>query len=507
MEQNNQSQASNSGAELDDAPKKQVRPFRFFLALLALGLANYLIANLLFFGLVLIFFGNDGLTILVFSLQFPWFFILETLIFSWGISRLIKKVSPIRKNFLSIFLMCLLWYVIITISPVLYYSIRLQENYRIQQAEDPEAVLSPSVKQLKTYDFSQSEIPINLRRSGKTELAIENNKVVWVDQTDLVNNLSTPFDIFLFEFDEQTSLGTRIQVSDFSEALFRRPKSVLLSDGDVYWTQDGNLYVYDQNTGQPTLLLEAIGSIYGKHQNWVLVSHASNLGSVFIKEEGTYLHNLSDGSEQKIDNSTTVRAVQLDEHNICYVTSLRDDITFPRDNQKNNFQIWQLNVLSNQRRLISPNLILPKVPDDILACRDGVLSYIVTTNSTIEKGEKPSLISKIVVYNIDDKEILYEISLPETQYENRQSLVGKHMDDKLYFSAQSGEYSGKITEVDLRTSVKKIILDEATFGQANYIRRFKDSFRPWDISDDYIVYEKVFQMVDNQSIFLKKLNK
>ena len=355
----------------------------------------------------------------------------------------IRKVAPQQRHpsqflaALAIFILLQFGYFII---PQKFHETKVESQNPVQVGE-------------KQYNFSD-KVQINDRNSAKMNLAIEGNKVVWVEQVksypDFPENI---WDVFLFEFNPQQGKGNTVQVSNFEKAKNKSPeagsRSVGLFNDQVYWVQDNTLYTYNVATKKPELIANNVSVIYGKHKNSVLIRQASSDDlSLYLLDLGS--KRLTKLPFQDFYNNYDA---YLNSPYLCY---------FSKSNK-----VGRFNIETGENITFDPNFngrsvgFYPKITD----CQTDFITYAQSTYPG--PGNPGNLEYK--VYQVSKSKYVLEKTLDNGNFNYANAKV---QNNKLYFTG--GDFNNTpVVSVDLTTGKETSITQ---------------SVSTWDISGEYLVY-------------------
>lgn len=253
--------------------RREIKP-KAVISILILALLNAVAAPRFYFFIDSLFFlsGSGGSLITeprpLMYLYLPYltylFLLVEILVASLAVSFISEKIWPGRKVLLSI----------LTTFVLMQYLYLAAPNFAKQQETEGK---SPTPITAKQYDFSK---PVAIDAGGgiKKAIAIEGNKAVWF-RVSGAGEVYRPTQIYLFEFAQEDSKGTMVQVSNNrgNDRLEAQGDKIALLNGKVYWLQNGgNLNVYDPDAQKTELLATDLRLIASGYKDDLLVGKASD---------------------------------------------------------------------------------------------------------------------------------------------------------------------------------------------------------------------------------------
>lgn len=413
---------------------------------------------------------------------YPLFIVVDVLIASSISVFILRHIKPTEKKFSRDFIIAVILFVIlefaILILPALYQQVRTERENPTQTGE-------------ASYDFSK-DILFNDRRSAKGKLIVEENKVVWLENTkEFPVYPENIWDIFTFDFSPETSKGVTTQITHFDKAT-SKPDNVYLLDGKIYLLQrNGDFYVYNAVSQKPELLMkhvpgkfsgqieERISVIYGKVGNLIVFEQISGvydpIGGVYIydilRKEKTELP-FTEVAEKVSKHLDPFKIVAKDPY-ICYVSE---------DNR-----IGRYDVLSKQNIMIATDAQFSS--PRILDCQGQYIAYLYQEFPVEE------------IYVVDAEKgvsvVKKHYDIPTFYPKGVKGLWrGELHGEKFYYSF----VSDTVIELNLTDSTERTILSES-------------GIQDWRINGEYIVYAEYNEEEAGKkgrydsTLHLKKINK
>lgn len=322
--------------------------------------------------------------------------------------------------------------------------------------------------QLGTVELNLSQDnTINDRSSSKTTkakngLAISGNNIIWVEQTkENPPHAHNVWELFLFTFDESTSKGETIQLSESSKYKGKSPQSTVIDGNIVYWTNDGILFRYGIGSRETKIIDEDVASIHGVNGSYGLISRIDPEfdPSVYgAREKGIYLVEISTG-KQTMDLSHHVTgspiSPEVNKRTYCAINYSNGEVTLIDIDSTPNPKTVQLPIpersLGGGVRGI-----------DILSCDRESIAY---NHHSRELGDSLRLFSVE-----DSKEVIVEESIGSSQ--------AKLMGNELYYSTKNNA----VKLYTLNEGGKKEILSPSKTGNYHNQTIF------WDVDGGYLTY-------------------
>lgn len=492
MDQKNNIESTNFENSVFKEKPKDSPLWVVFLLLAILGLVNAIISPYLYSIIGSLVFSGESMIVLfvgpitILGSRLPilylFFILIESLLaspLSLLLVRHIKKVPSSQKKFYH-FLIALIIFILLQLGCQV-----IPQKFSEIKAKN----LNPILTGERQYDFS-NKAEINNRNSVKMDIDIEGKKVIWVEQVKSIPEFTeNVWDVFLFEFNPEQGKGNTIKVSNFDKAKSKSPdsgvKSIYLGD-QVYWIQDGSLYVYNDLSQKSDLIVDNVGVIYGKYKNSVLIRKAGD-----TDDQNLYFLDLTSKELTKFPfngyySDDTFSILHMNGPYLCYTSETKNYYVSGSYKYKaGRYDIETGKDISFNIPRSSKNFY-PRISD----CQKD---YVVFTQSIKD------LVYKVYDVN-NDKYILEKIINKENfkgGYEN-----AKVYDNKLYYTlgvAKDWADNYPLMSIDLITG------EEALVSQ---------NVGHWDISGGYLVYSlrsdelnlEGYKEGYNKEIFIQKIS-
>ncbi len=469
-------QAPSVNLSQNNLPKEEIKNKSLvfhYLLIVVFGLINAFVSPYLYIIIgSLVFVGASGIMLVApvvkilgynFAFLHLVFMLIELPIASFLLKKILSRYkNEILKNSISLRLIL----IIFTLIQFSYFFVPQKLNEaRIEQQ-------NPVETGERQYDFSDLAT-INDRNNLKYHLQIDDNNVVWIEQTksypDFPNN---EWNFFLFKFDPIRGVGTTTQLGNSENG------NIVLSSGQIYKTKDRNLYAFNDVSKKYELLVNDVSSFYGKFQNYLLLSKIElNKRSIFkFNIETKILEELS------LEDSNISSDFKFNSPYLCYFSN---DIT----------RIIRFNLETGENISFPSNI-----------AQSGLSFYPLVTQCDSEyvvyKSVSHQNGSEYSVYQISKKKYVLNKT---TGYMNISSGNAKVVNNKLYFT----DYSNKEKESTYNEKFKSlVVLDLVNKEEAVIASHISDD---WGIDGDYLVYgvsdDDMYEGFYTKKIFIQKLTK
>lgn len=406
-----------------------------FLILIIAGLVNAYLVQFIY----LVIFGGTWLSISepinILGITFPIFFIIFSFIELFLLSIFISKEMKSAFISRSLFYIAFIIFIIIDLGVYIVPSLYQQ---KVATRENPVAVGA------NQYNLS-GPIAINIGQHLLGGLYLEGNRIVWLENTEAYPTYpENVWDIFAFDFSPQTDTGTITQLSNLQSAAATKPGSIFeATDGTAYWTQDQNLYVFDNATKKAEEIQPGIATILGEYNGQLLVQKTSS-GSGNPYYDPLYWYDLTNKTFSLFAVQVPVGALQpmVNGQYVCFA--------------ENTTTIGRFDISSGQQISFtvdnSPNT--GELDPVIVGCGDDILYY----------APQGSGMGKYIAYQVNTGHTVFEMDNSVTSWS---AMVDGG--DLFYTIDHNG-----IGKVNLATGATSTVVDSG--------------ISQWAVSGDYLVY-------------------
>ncbi len=405
--------------------------------LIVFGFINYYFAPivLLLFSAVLIKMLNIGEVPLYIGLFLTLSLLFELPVASILVTLLMRRLFRQKMSFRSSLTRTLLVF-------VLCYFLASAVNSKIAQNEA--AIQNPLPGGSKSYDFSR-EVLVADRNPSKFDFSISDNHILWSEHTKIFPPFPrNVWDIFVFKFSSQTSVGSITQLSNNEDESQDNPHKIdgkaKIYDNNIFYLQGNTLYKYDPKPATKSIIVKNVDKLIGTYNNRLvfrrkstdLGGNSSN-GTKGEMSSEVIILDLVNKKETRLPELNSFEQITMNGEKICGITNKYQVIAFDLTTHKSkmiDFDTvkWKSGVQCNGRYLYY--LTTEHIGPNKANFFDFKLNKTVTMDANAKSGhsiiwDEAKLIGDRFYFTHDNKTIRYldlgnykEVAFTELDYKS-----------------------------------------------------------------------------------------